>query len=267
MADTYTALLRLIKQEDQGNINQWGRIFNSAVIDLLEESIAGKVQVDLTFGDVSLTALNGLSDQSRPMFIEFTGNPGTTRTVTLPLLTKMYGVANNTNPAQTIKFVTAGSSNEINLTQAESPTILCVDSVNDELFTLSRSDALTPAGAWVQTDVYEENVAGALALCRYIIEGDFVTIDIGGYIRTWAAVITHRLRIGGPTSALPAAIVPAGPDPTWAHSILETSVENQGHIQLSPAANAIIFLSDGGLTASTSRQALSVSLTYSLRTN
>ena len=109
MVDTFTALLRYVLQTDQGNINQWGTIWNSAVSDLVDESIAGFVNIPISLGDVTLLPQNGLTDNQRPMHLRFTGSPGGTRTVTFPLLSKIYVVGNLTSPASNIIYTTPGS--------------------------------------------------------------------------------------------------------------------------------------------------------------
>ena len=67
MADEFTTLLRLVLQETGGNQNQWGFINNASAIDLLEDAIAARLDLDVTpaTDPVVLTAMNGSDDQAR----------------------------------------------------------------------------------------------------------------------------------------------------------------------------------------------------------
>lgn len=107
MADSFTTSLRLLKQSDQGNVNIWGKNYNEAVIDLAEEAAAGKADVDVTLGNVTLTLNNGSTDTSRPRFLRITGVPGSTRTVTVPALHHCYIVSNLTSPGFDVEIRTA----------------------------------------------------------------------------------------------------------------------------------------------------------------
>ncbi len=204
MADTYTALRRFIMQQDMANENQWGTIFNSAVTDLVEEALGAKTFVDVTNGDVTLTAQNGLTDQSRHMFIEVIGNPGTMRTITVPKLTKLYGIANNTTPTETIEINTATGTG-IELTLEQSPTIVFVDAVNDSVHVLGRVNAIDKATDWVSVDLFEDGQGLVVNNCEYSIQGTFVTILIPNWTHTFTGLL-RRLRFTSNVGVVPAAI-------------------------------------------------------------
>ena len=147
MADTFTTLLRFILQQDLGNINQWGTTFNNAFAELADEAIAGTVDIDVTFGDVTVAPMNGLTDNQRPMHLRIVGAPGTTRTITFPLLSKLYVVGNATNPATNIILTTLGGTS-ITLTASQTPTMIFVDAVQDEVRIMGRSDAAIAGIPW-----------------------------------------------------------------------------------------------------------------------
>jgi hypothetical protein len=107
MADTFTALLRLVLQETGGNQNVWGDINNSSAIDLLEDAIAGREDVDVTLSDQTLMPANGADDPSRAAILICSGNPGTTRNVIVPSTSKVYIVTNETSPAFDVTIKTA----------------------------------------------------------------------------------------------------------------------------------------------------------------
>lgn len=98
MADTFTQQLRLTKQSDQENVNIWGNNYNDGVIDLSEDSIAARVDLNVTLSSIELSVANGSPDTSRPMFLHVIGNPGEPRVITVPPLQKLYVVSNETDP-------------------------------------------------------------------------------------------------------------------------------------------------------------------------
>ena len=107
MADTFTSLLRLVLQETGGNQNVWGDINNASAIDLLEDSIAARLDLDVTpaIDPVTLTTQNGADDQARNMSIALTGVPGGTRDIIVPSTSKLYIISNETADVMTIKTV------------------------------------------------------------------------------------------------------------------------------------------------------------------
>lgn len=204
MADTFTPLLRFIMQEDMENSNQWGGIFNTAMTDLVEQAIAGKQIIDLTFGNATLTSLNGLSDQSRNMFLEVIGNPGTVRRITLPSLTKLYAVANATNPTVPVQFATA-TSDPIEITDLQSPTIVFVDSVNDRVQTLGSVDGIVSGLPWVSLPLFEDTVGGSVVTAFYTVQGIFTTLFIPIFSHTFTGTLMALRAVSG-AGALPTAV-------------------------------------------------------------
>ena len=76
MPSTYSPNLRLTLQASGENANTWGDITNTNLGTLLEQAIAGYQTISVTLADVTLTALDGASDQSRNATLQFTGTPG-----------------------------------------------------------------------------------------------------------------------------------------------------------------------------------------------
>jgi len=100
MASTYTPLLRLAKPglNDTG----WGTTVNDGTFELIDNSIAGLVSVDVTSGNVTLTTANGATDQARNMFIRAFG-ASVARDVVVPATSKLYLVINDCTAAVTFK--------------------------------------------------------------------------------------------------------------------------------------------------------------------
>lgn len=105
--DSFTTLLRLVLQETGGNQNQWGFINNASAIDLIEDAIAARLNLDVTpaTNPRFLSAENGADDESRNAIIALTGIPGGTRDIIVPSTSKLYIVSNETADDMTIKTV------------------------------------------------------------------------------------------------------------------------------------------------------------------
>lgn len=103
MPSSYTPLLRLELQAAGEKTNTWGAIANTNFGSLLEKCVAGAVSIDVTSGDVTLTALNGVDDQARCMILLVTGTPGVLRKITAPASSKTYVVVNGSNALIVLK--------------------------------------------------------------------------------------------------------------------------------------------------------------------
>jgi hypothetical protein len=212
MADTFTALLRWVLQTDLGNINQWGTIWNSAVSDLVDEAVAGFVNIPISLGDVTLAPQNGLTDNQRPMHLRFTGSPGGTRTVTFPLLSKIYVVGNLTSPPSNIIYTTPGSIFPIELTADQTPTILYCDGINNQLHTLGHNDGIVGAFDWRQLPVQLVGDLGVTMFnAHYTRQGPYASIVIP--VLSFLAIIPNtRILRTDDLGGLPAEIqYTAGP--------------------------------------------------------
>lgn len=110
MPSTYSSNLRIELIASGEQANQWGNTTNTNLGTLIEQAISGTVEVDVTAGDVTLTALNGEADQSRNMILNVTGTPGTTRQIMAPEAGKLYVVVNNTDAALIISTIADAGS-------------------------------------------------------------------------------------------------------------------------------------------------------------
>jgi len=105
MADEFTTLLRLVLQETGGNQNQWGFINNASAIQLIEDAIAERLDLDVTpaTDPVILQADNGAEDDARKAIIAIVGTPGGTRSIQVPSTSKLYIISNETADLMTVK--------------------------------------------------------------------------------------------------------------------------------------------------------------------
>ena len=117
MTTAYTSCLRLAQQGDGDNPNSWGTVLNDGVIGLIDNAIAGYTVVTIgAAATVTLTAVNGATDQTRSAFIEIAGSVGgshTDITLLIPQESKGYVINNkvsaNTTATDTVKIKNAGA--------------------------------------------------------------------------------------------------------------------------------------------------------------
>ena len=108
MTTVFTPSLGFAKQATGTNDQVWGDVLNEGFIGLVDDAIAGRVDVDVTAGNVSLTSIQGATDQARMMFIMISaGTPGTTRDIVVPTLNKVYLVHNNVGDGSDLRIRTA----------------------------------------------------------------------------------------------------------------------------------------------------------------
>lgn len=202
MADTYSPLIRLALQANLGNVNQWGTIFNAAVEELVDTALAGAVEIDVTLGSVVLQALNGSPDTSRAMMLRVTGNPGGTTTITLPTLSKMYVIINETTPAQIVQLKTALSP-VLSIAPSLAPAVVFVDPTSNTVRPIGRASGIAPMSAFTpQALTFANRTAGDTGITvKYAKQGHFVTLVIPHFSVTVSAGFTFNEN--PPASILP----------------------------------------------------------------
>ena len=127
MASTYTSNIRLELQADGENPNNWGTILNQNVIDLIDEAITSYTTVALTGANVTLTAINGTTDQSRSPFLEFTGGITEDVNVIIPAVPKSYYINNKATQtsAGTDITVKTASGDGVNIPVGSRIAVIC----------------------------------------------------------------------------------------------------------------------------------------------
>jgi hypothetical protein len=91
MPSAYTSSFRLNLQAPGDNLNTWGTALNTGVFQLLEDALAGAVTQALS-GSLTLSSVNGATDQARCLALNITS--GTGGTITAPGVKKLYFVRN-----------------------------------------------------------------------------------------------------------------------------------------------------------------------------
>ena len=103
MSSSYSSLLRLELIGTGDQPGTWGVTTNTNLGTLIEQAIAATASFSVSFGDITLSALNGSSDQSRCMALLITGSAGVTRNVIAPASSKIYVVSNTADAAVVLK--------------------------------------------------------------------------------------------------------------------------------------------------------------------
>lgn len=112
MVSTYTPNLRYNKQGDNDNPNTWGQVLNEC-LELIDESIAGVVSVDITGNsdvNIATTVNNGSSDTARHMVLKLVGTIGANINLIVPAVEKIYLIDGAWSGAFTVTVKPAGAS-------------------------------------------------------------------------------------------------------------------------------------------------------------
>ena len=96
MPSTYSPSLRLELIGSGEQSGTWGNTTNNNLGTLLEQSIAGVVDIAVSTVDVTLTNYNGVTDQSRQAVLNVTGTTSAIRNIIAPLVRKTYIIKNGT---------------------------------------------------------------------------------------------------------------------------------------------------------------------------
>jgi len=141
MPSTYTSRNRLTLQGSGENESTWGDIVNT-VLELVDDSLDGILDLDITLGNETLTAVNGADDESRNRFIRVVNAHTGDRQVILPDVEKIYYVSVTQNNGGTTTFRNASDLTGITLSGAGvSNSLIYCDGVTTEFF-LNLPDAL-----------------------------------------------------------------------------------------------------------------------------
>ena len=124
MASTYTTRLRLEKQGDGENPNSWGLRLNQNVIDLVDQAVGGYAVVSVSSVEVTLTEVDGATDQSRNASLEFAGTLTANVTVVVPEVEKLYFITENTTGSFGVKLKT-NTGSAISLQQSTNILVAC----------------------------------------------------------------------------------------------------------------------------------------------
>lgn len=109
MASEYSPLLRLELMATGEKSGLWGNVTNTNLSTILEQAIAGTVEISITGASspITLTVANGASDQSRTAILRITGTNASPVSIVAPATSKLYFVKNASDQPITIKTSTS----------------------------------------------------------------------------------------------------------------------------------------------------------------
>lgn len=202
MPDSFSSRLRLRLQATGGNNNVWGAYLNTAVAQLLEDSIAGMAEITVAASDITLSTSNGGADQARMAILKFGGTPGAARNIFVPQVTKFYFVINNTDSTLTVKTTASGTPTTVAVTVGTCVIVIC-DGTNviEISSTASNTAALggVSANQWARLNLAQTFSKGQRNLGVALTMGAAVAVDMAeGNVFT--GVLTENTTISAPTN-------------------------------------------------------------------
>ncbi len=117
MPSSYTTRNRAEKQAPGENNNSWGSLLNTGTIDVIDQALDGMISFT---GNITLSTANGSTDEARRRYINITG--GTTATVTIPNVEKVYVVRNAGSGTATF---TTGSGTTATVAAGTQAVVVC----------------------------------------------------------------------------------------------------------------------------------------------
>ena len=109
MPSTYSPNLRIELIASGEQANTWGYSTDNNLGTLIEQAISGEAAITMVDADVTLSVLNGVTDQSRQMIISLTGTNGAVRNIVAPPVTKLYVISNGTTGGYAVNIITSAS--------------------------------------------------------------------------------------------------------------------------------------------------------------
>lgn len=177
---TYSPSLRIELIASGSQSGTWGVTTNNNLGDLIEQAIAGVTTVDVTGADVTLTALNGITDQARSAVLNVTGSNVVTRNIIIPNNPKVYIVTNNTSQIVGIKTASGAAFSCAAGTQT---TLYCDGSdVVKGPVNIAYSGALTGGTASFTNVTYSGTLTGGTASFTGVTggTGSFTSVTYSG---------------------------------------------------------------------------------------
>lgn len=213
MADTFTSSLKLRKPEVGANDDAWGPLLNTDMITLLETGVAGVSVIDVTAGNVVLTSNDGAPDQARAMILRVIGTPGTLRLITIPSVTKLYFVINESDDEVALigpgtEIINPGLTCAFFISIGTIPVILTIDQDTGELPNVI-IDPQDPNDSFTFNIPAANGGAGTSVAVEHLEVGEFVYINIATMMDVNFNSVNMDLVISA--GVIPASILPAEP--------------------------------------------------------
>ena len=176
MASTYSSNLRLEKMATGEKSGTWGDIANTQ-FELIEDAISGYVSVAMGDANTTLTASNGIADESRNFVVEATGAHTAVRDMIIPAAEKVYLVKNSTTGGYAITVKVSGQTGA-DVPNGQSRLLFCngtttysagsfLSTSTDNAFAAAQSITVTSAGTGLEIIAVEDGAAVGPILSLY----------------------------------------------------------------------------------------------------
>lgn len=150
---TYSTSLKLSLIGDGQEVGIWGQTTNTNLGTLLEQAIVGSVSINMADANVTLTSLNGTTDQARNQVLILTGANTGVKDVIPPVAKKTYIVVNNTTGGYAVRVI-GSSGTGVNVPNGTVSLVYCdgtnfIQAFNSNVITgnASVTGALAVSGA------------------------------------------------------------------------------------------------------------------------
>jgi hypothetical protein len=191
---------RFEEQVDGTNLNTWGSEHLNPTIQLIDDAFDGLTALDLTSlsGEITLTAVNFASDQSRERTLKFTGTPAGAITIIIPHVTKWYWAINQTGQVVSISDGTNtlqippgnwcinNTLVEFILVHPSTPPSIPVKTITGSAYTALLTDAFSVLlmkniGGTIDLSVFDNAPNGTQIEIRSTTAGIVVTVPGDGF--------------------------------------------------------------------------------------
>lgn len=164
MANIATPLLQLVEQITGENPDGiWGDTLNNGFMDLVDDAISGRSDIDVETMGQALTDFPGAPNESRAMMLVIVGNPGTSREVIVPSRQKLYLVKNESNGDVVVKTT---SSVGVLIVPGDLIAVY-VDQVLDEVIQIGSVGGAFEQGSTFQSPAQPGTILGSTAGAQF----------------------------------------------------------------------------------------------------
>lgn len=181
---TYSDMLRLAKQQLGENKTIWGDVLND-MIQMVDDSIAGVADVDVSTLSVALSDLDGQTCESRMMCLNLSGTPANDVELIVPRRQKLYCVVNGTAKTVTVK-TSSGSGADI---LAGENRFVVVDETLNQVFSMIAAGVDTTLSEGGYSNAFSWHVIDDAASGSYTgywqQEGDLLAMSL----TDWGAAV------------------------------------------------------------------------------